>query len=176
MNIYTIQHVILKPSLPLSLYTAGFVSIDSLQFSLNSALSADPPVFTLTCVSTGGPATTVTWIRDGVAATGVTSQTVVDQLAITYNNTLIVTGREPGNYQCSISNDRTAQPATASLTVAGEALYMISLLREFIIISALYQLKCKQSVAIQQLILVACNLNLNFWSYLIHYSCSKHTH
>ena len=110
----------------LALHPSGVVTSDTnlLQFSLTSALTADPPVFTLTCVSTGSPATTVTWTRDGAAATGDTSQTVVDQLAITYNNTLTVTGREPGSYQCSVSNDRTAQPATASLTVAGEALCM----------------------------------------------------
>ena len=77
-------------------------------------------MFTLTCVSTGGPATTVTWTRDGAAATGDTSQTVVDQEAITYNNTLTVTGRLPGNYTCSVASNETAQPATASLTVAGE--------------------------------------------------------
>ena len=107
-------------------YPSGAVTsvTNPLQFSLTSALTADPPVFTLTCVSTGGPATTVTWTRDGAAATGDTSQTVEDQLAITYNNTLTVTGREPGNYQCNVTNDRTAQPATASLTVAGKALFV----------------------------------------------------
>ena len=94
--------------------------IDPLQLSLVSALTADPPVFTLTCVSTGGPATTVTWTRDGTAVTGDTSQTVVDQQAIIYNNTLMVTGRLPGSYTCSVSNDRTDQPSTASLTVVGE--------------------------------------------------------
>ena len=91
-----------------------------LQFSLQTTPTADPPVFTLTCVSTGGPATTVTWTRDGAAATGDTSQTVTDMMTATYNNTLTVTGRLPGNYNCSVANVRTAQPATASLTVAGE--------------------------------------------------------
>ena len=117
MNIYTIQHVILEPSLPLSLYTAGFVSIDSLQFSLTSALTADPPVFTLTCVSTGGPATTVTWTRDGAAVTGDTSQTVTGMLTATYVNTLTVTGRLPGNYQCSVTNDKST--AVRALRVQG---------------------------------------------------------
>ena len=87
--------------------TAGFVSIDFLRFSLTSALTADPPVFTLTCVSTGGPATTVTWTRNGAAATGVTSQTVTGMLTATYVNTLTVTGRLPGNYQCSVTNGRS---------------------------------------------------------------------
>ena len=102
-------------------YPSGVVMITGpLQLSLTSALTADPPVFTLTCVSTGGPATTVTWTRDGAAATGGTFQTVMNLTAITYHSILTVTGRLPGNYQCSVTNDRTAPPATASLTVAGE--------------------------------------------------------
>ena len=93
--------------------------IEPLQFNLQTTPTADSPVFTLICISTGGPATTATWIRDGAAAIGVTSQTVVDQAAITYHSTLIVTGRQLGNYQCSITNDRTTRPTTASLNVTG---------------------------------------------------------
>ena len=48
------------------------------------------------------------------------TQTVTDDLTATYSNVLIVTGREPGSYTCSVTNDRTAQSAAASLTVAGE--------------------------------------------------------
>ena len=94
--------------------------IGLLQFSLQTTPTADPPVFTLTCVSAGGPATAVNWTQDRAAATGVTSQTVVDQEAITYHSILTVTGRLPGNYTCSVANVRTAPSATASLTVAGE--------------------------------------------------------
>ena len=58
-------------------------------------------------------------------AAHVLTQTVTDQLNITYTNVLIVTGREPGSYQCSVTNDRTAQPLlSAPLTVAGECNYM----------------------------------------------------
>ena len=46
--------------------------------------------------------------------------TVTDDLTATYSNVLTVTGRLPGNYTCSVINDRTAQSAAASLTVAGE--------------------------------------------------------
>ena len=96
----------------------------SLQFHLQTTPTADPSVFTLTCVSTGGPATTVTWTRDGAIlsndANHVFSKTVTNQLTATYNNVLTVIGREPGNYTCSVANARTAPPATASLTVAGE--------------------------------------------------------
>ena len=94
------------------------------QFSLQTTPPADPPVFTLTCVSTGGPATTVNWTRDGAAvpydANHVLTQTVTYQHTATYSNVLTVTGRLPGNYTCSVANVRTAPPATASLTVAGE--------------------------------------------------------
>ena len=106
--------------------TAGFVSIDALQFGLTSALTADPPEFILFCVSTGGPATTVTWTRDGAAATGVTSQTVTSSLTATYFNTLTVTGRLPGNYQCSVTNDRST--AVRTLTVQGIITYIVYIL------------------------------------------------
>ena len=101
---------------------SGVVEITGpLQFHLQTA---DLPVFTLTCVSTGGPATTVTWTRDGAIlsndANHVFTKTVTHQLTATYSNVLTVTGREPGSYQCSVANVRTAPPATTSLTVAGE--------------------------------------------------------
>ena len=104
--------------------TGVVVITGPLQFSLQTTPLANPTVFTLTCVSTGGPATTVTWTRDGAIvsndANHVFTKTVTDQLTSTYCNTLTVTGREPGNYTCSVANVRTAPPATASLTVAGE--------------------------------------------------------
>ena len=97
----------------------------TLQFSLQTTLTADPPVFTLNCVSTGGPATTVTWTQDGAIlsndANHAFTKTVTDQLTATYSNVLTVTGREPGSYTCSVANARTAPPLeSAPLTVAGE--------------------------------------------------------
>ena len=96
----------------------------TLQFRLQTTPTADPPVFTLTCISTGGPATTVNWKLNGVIVSydpnHKFTKTVTDQLNATYSNVLTVTGREPGNYMCSVANVRTAPPATASLNVAGE--------------------------------------------------------
>ena len=48
------------------------------------------------------------------------TQIVTDLSSAIYSNMLTVTGRLPGNYTCSVTNDRTAQSAAASLTVAGE--------------------------------------------------------
>ena len=84
-----------------------------------SALTAASPVFTLTCVSTGGPAMTVTWTRDGTAAAGVTSQTVTDMMTATYINTLTVTGRLPGLYNCRVENVRGVASKARSVTGKG---------------------------------------------------------
>ena len=86
---------------------------EPLQFSLQSAPTADPPVFTLTCISTGGPATTVTWTRDGATVSydaDQLTQTVTETsaTAFSYENVLTVTGREPGNYQCTVTNNRSS--------------------------------------------------------------------
>ena len=92
-----------------------------ISFHLNSA---DTPVFTLTCTSTGGPATTVSWRRNGTMLSddstySITSQ-VTDAVTATYTHTLTVTGRLVGEYQCSVSNIRTPSGSSRSLTVVGK--------------------------------------------------------
>ena len=95
-------------------------------FQLDTDPATDPPVFTLTCTSTGGPATTVSWRRDGTLLTesssystySITSQ-VTDAETATYTHTLMVTGRLVGEYQCSVSNIRTPSGSSRSLTVLG---------------------------------------------------------
>ena len=93
----------------------------SLYFTLDSEVSEDPPQFTLTCVSKGGPATLVVWRRDGKEitenSTYSTSQIIVDTSSIpVYNNTLRVRGREGGVYRCTVSNSRS--DITAQLQVS----------------------------------------------------------
>ena len=88
---------------------------DALTFSLDSDLNGDSPQFTLTCTSTGGPATTVTWTRDSETVSGV--MTVLDDpVTAQYTHTLTVTGRLGGLYQCTVSNSRPSQDS-ASLFV-----------------------------------------------------------
>ena len=45
---------------------------------------------------------------------------VTDPVTATYTNTLTVTGRLAGQYQCSVSNSRTPSGSTRSLTVVGK--------------------------------------------------------
>ena len=90
----------------------------AINFQLDTEPNTDPPVFTLTCTSTGGPATTVSWTRGD--DTLISSSRVTDTETATYVHTLRVTGRQEGSYSCSVSNSRTSPAAISTLQVAGK--------------------------------------------------------
>ena len=87
--------------------------------TVDSDLNGASPQFTLTCISTGGPATTVTWTRDSATATG-DEMTVFNDTTATYTHTLTVTGRLGGDYQCTVSNIKPSSDS-ASLRSQGTA-------------------------------------------------------
>ena len=92
------------------IYT-GQLKLAVMYFTLDSEANEDPPEFTLTCQSKGGPATEVVWMRNGVRveedSNHITSQIIVDTSGNTvYNNTLRVRGREEGIYDCRVENNR----------------------------------------------------------------------
>ena len=68
---------------------------------------------TVTCVSTGSPATTVSWMKDGQPlitddSTDYTlTQTVTDRVSSTYYNVLTVSEgvSVAGTYTCTVTND-----------------------------------------------------------------------
>ena len=66
---------------------------------------------TLTCISTGGPVTTVTWTRDSVTITEGTETVLNDPVTAQYTHTLTITSG--GEYTCTVSNNK---PSTASAT------------------------------------------------------------
>ena len=83
---------------------------------------------TLTCTSTGGPATTVTWRKNGAVleVDGTIyhqSQRVVNARTATYENILVLIG-EPdnviGNYTCLVRNKRTETPVPAEFSIEGK--------------------------------------------------------
>ena len=88
-------------------------------FTVDSDLNGASPQFTLTCISTGGPATTVNWTRDSGSASG-DMMTVFNgnTTAPQYTHTLTVSGRLKGNYTCTVSNDKPSS-ASASYNVPG---------------------------------------------------------
>ena len=86
--------------------------------TVDSDLNGASPQFTLTCISTGGPATTVTWTRDSATVMGDEMTVLDDAETATYTNTLTVTGRTEGLYRCNVSNSKPSSAAT-ELSVAG---------------------------------------------------------
>ena len=112
-------------------HVAGSVSISG-GLTVNSDLNGASPQFTLTCISTGGPATTVTWTRDSDLVTQGAETVLVDSLTTRYIHSLnITTG---GEYRCSVTNSKPST-ATASLTVKGIVVFFL-----FIIASIKYLL------------------------------------
>ena len=106
-----------------SFHSKGDVIIsNSTHLTVKSDLNGNSPHFTLTCISTGGPATTLTWTRDSEVITG--GMTVLDNAETAqYTHTLTVTGRLPGQYQCTVSNNK---PSTAnrSFTMEGDVIVL----------------------------------------------------
>ena len=78
---------------------------------------------TITCISTGGPATTVTWTRDNVVITE--AETVLNsQVSAQYEHTLTVTSG--GEYTCTVANGK---PSTASATITVPGIYKADLIK-----------------------------------------------
>ena len=90
--------------------------------TVDSDLNGASPQFTLTCISTGGPATTVTWTRDSATAMGDAVTAFNDVTTARYTHTLTVTGRLGGLYQCNVSNSKPSH-AVASLIMNCKKLY-----------------------------------------------------
>ena len=74
--------------------------------TVDSDLNGPSPQFTLICISTGGPATTVTWTRDSVTVTEGTETVLDDPVTAQYTHTLTVTGRLGGLYTCTVANNK----------------------------------------------------------------------
>ena len=92
------------------------------------------PQFTLTCISTGGPATTVTWTRDSTTVTEGTETVLDDPVTAQYTHTLTVTGRLPGLYNCTVENYK---PSSGSATLEGIARYTLDICKAHVFVLAL---------------------------------------
>ena len=103
------------------LFILGVITIpDGISFTVDSDLNEASPQFTLTCISTGGPATTVTWTGDSVTVTEGNKTVLDNQDTSQYTHTLTVTGRLGGLYTCTVTNNRPSNnTASAQLTVQG---------------------------------------------------------
>ena len=86
-----------------------------------TSLTFNSSTNTLTCIFTGGPATTVTWRRDGVVitlnATYQQTKTVVDPVEGTYQTVLTIDSsvgqsHTVGIYNCTVENARGGSSMT----------------------------------------------------------------
>ena len=102
-------------------HSPGGIAIpNGVGFTVDSDLNGDSPQFTLTCVSTGGRATTVTWTRDSITVTEVNETVLDDPVTAQYTHTLTVTGRQPGTYMCTVANNKPSS-TSQSFTVQGRS-------------------------------------------------------
>ena len=97
--------------------TSGTIHLsDGIIFTPNNDLTGPSPQFTLTCNSTGGPATTVTWTRDSVTVTEGTETVLDDPVTAQYTHTL--TGSTAGVYTCTVANNKPSNDS-AQIIVKG---------------------------------------------------------
>ena len=112
-------------------FTAGDVEISGdIAFSEISDLNGASPWFTLACISTGGPATTVTWTRDSTTVTvtqGATDTVLNDTVTAQYIHTLTVTGRLPGLYNCTVANNKQSNASVMSAFTREGMFFLLSL-------------------------------------------------
>ena len=82
-------------------------------------ITFDSDQLTLTCISTGGPATTVTWTRDSTTTVTEGTETVLDDPETAqYTHTLTVT--TGGEYICTVENNK---PSSDSATIILGGIY-----------------------------------------------------
>ena len=90
--------------------------IDTGDVRISGEVTFDYDEMTLTCISTGGPATTVTWTRDSITVTEGTETVLNNATTAQYTHTLNVT--TGGEYTCNVSNNKPSSDS-ASITVPG---------------------------------------------------------
>ena len=83
--------------------------------SVDSDLNRPSPQFTLTCISTGGPATTVTWTRDFTTVTEGNATVLNDPETAQYTHTLTVRGNIEGLYTCTVANNKPSNDSACIL-------------------------------------------------------------
>ena len=117
---YSCVHIYLCSMVCWLTFTGHITISDNVAFALDSKASDSRLTFTLTCISTGGPATTVTWTRNSDTVTEGTETVLDDPVTAQYNHTLTVTGRLGGLYTCTVANDKPSHDS-AQLSVQGMA-------------------------------------------------------
>ena len=111
------------------MFCAGFPNRGVLNISSAPALTAvsslltEPPTYTLTARTTGGPPGNVEWtiddaaIPDSTATANIDSNSTDDRENARYTHTLVVRGRQSGVIRFTASNNRTSPAPSSQLTI-----------------------------------------------------------
>ena len=107
---------------------SGDITISGgMTLAVDSDLNGASPQFTITCISTGGPATTVTWNRGSDTVTKGNKTVLDDRVTAQYTHTLTVTGRLGGLYTCTVANNKPSE-AESNITIQGITLRLVKVL------------------------------------------------
>ena len=109
----------------IAFFISGDIVISNITYTMDSDLNGANPQFTLTCISTGGPATTVTWTRDSDAVTEGSETVLDDPVTAQYTHSLTVTGRLGALYTCTVANDKPSEDS-AMLDIQGTLYFSCS--------------------------------------------------
>ena len=90
--------------------TGGDITISGNEVTFN----ADN--MTLTCISTGGPATTVTWTRDSITVAEGNETVLNNATTAQYTHTLTVNARVGGLYTCTVANRVSRDSSQLNIT------------------------------------------------------------
>ena len=112
-------------------FTGHITISDNVAFTLDSEANDARLIFTLTCISTGGPATTVTWTRDSDTVTERTETVLDDPVTAQYTHILTSAERLGGLYTCTVANDKPSQ-ASAQLIINVQGMVTATKSRMFI--------------------------------------------
>ena len=75
--------------------------------TISGGVTYDSDQLTLTCISTGGPATTVSWTRDSVNVGEGTETVLNDTETARHTHTLTIS--LAGEYTCTVANNKPSE-------------------------------------------------------------------
>ena len=88
----------------------GDITIQDITLTVNTDPERENVTYTFTCISTGGPATIVTWTRDYVIIPeGERTTVLVSSQSARYIHNLTLTRILDGIYHCTVSNNKPSQ-------------------------------------------------------------------
>ena len=91
---------------------------------MKSAMTMDAtgPEITLTCISTGGPATNVTWTRDSTTVTEGAETVLDDTVTAQYTHTLRI--RTGGMYTCTVANNKPSSDSASRVILSKSIIHL----------------------------------------------------